>query len=258
MSHLLTGSDDGYIRDYDIFTALNGKTFLSAPQRHHAGVVEGLMKAGHLYCWWENPTAPNPKKLNGSAGDDMGVAPVYSLAMHSDALWALAGSDVRDAYSTTLSSQTDFVFFPLSQSGHVNLFTVRHEPGRLCHVMNGHRGPVSALALDYDEKSFFSAAWDGEAIVSLFTWSTLPQQTEIKDMRAAMGPEHWTGCSQLHITRGTISCYRSSAAEFQLFRFRDPRRSAYRTVYQRLRTGDTDASCLDTRNFARFSKYNVF
>ena len=31
--------------------------------------------------------------------------------------------------------------------------------------MNGHRGPVSALALDYDEKGFFSAGWDGEAIV---------------------------------------------------------------------------------------------
>lgn len=33
--------------------------------------------------------------------------------------------------------------------------------------MDGHRGPISALALDYDEKSFFSAGWDGEAIVSL-------------------------------------------------------------------------------------------
>ena len=32
--------------------------------------------------------------------------------------------------------------------------------------MNGHRGPVSALALDYDDKGFFSAGWDGEAIVS--------------------------------------------------------------------------------------------
>ena len=48
----------------------------------------------------------------------------------------------------------------------MNLFTLRHEPGRLCHVMNGHRGPVSALALDYDDKGFFSAGWDGEAIVS--------------------------------------------------------------------------------------------
>src|ERR1700732_2345121 len=35
MSHLLTGSDDGYIRDYDVFAAVNGKSFLTAPQRHH-------------------------------------------------------------------------------------------------------------------------------------------------------------------------------------------------------------------------------
>lgn len=100
MSHFLSGSEDGYIRDYDIFTALNGKTFLSAPQRHHAGVVEGLMKAGQLYCWWENPSAPSSKKSNGTtlADDDAGTAPVYSLAMHSDALWALAGSDVRHLY----------------------------------------------------------------------------------------------------------------------------------------------------------------
>ena len=54
------------------------------------------------------------------------------------------------------------------QVGHVNLFTLRHEPGRLCHVMNGHRGPVSALSLDYDDKGFFSAGWDGEAIVRHF------------------------------------------------------------------------------------------
>jgi len=51
------------------------------------------------------------------------------------------------------------------QAGHINLFTLRHEPGRLCHVMNGHRGPVSALSLDYDDKGVFSAGWDGEAIV---------------------------------------------------------------------------------------------
>lgn len=143
MSHLLTGSEDGYIRDYDIFTALNGKTFLSAPQRHHAGVVEGLMKAGQLHFWWENPAAPSSKKSNGALlDDDSGLSPVYSLAMHSDALWALGGSD----------------------TGHINLCTVRHEPGRLCHVMNGHKGPVSGLAIDYDEKSFFSAGWDGDAI----------------------------------------------------------------------------------------------
>jgi transcriptional activator SPT8 len=95
MTHLLTGSEDGYIRDYNVFTALNGKTFLSAPQRHHAGVVEGLMKAGHLYCWWDNPGLKKSNGITSAADDDAGNAPVYSLAMHSDALWALSGSDVR-------------------------------------------------------------------------------------------------------------------------------------------------------------------
>lgn len=32
--------------------------------------------------------------------------------------------------------------------------------------MNAHRGHVSGLALGHDEKSVFSAGWDGDAIVS--------------------------------------------------------------------------------------------
>jgi transcriptional activator SPT8 len=93
MTHLLTGSEDGYIRDYDIFSAVNSKNFLTAPQRHHAAVVEGLMKSGQLRCWWENPSLPpEPPKLTGE--EESGLAPVYSLAMQSDALWALAGTDV--------------------------------------------------------------------------------------------------------------------------------------------------------------------
>ncbi|KAI0362130.1 WD40 repeat-like protein [Trametes cingulata] len=139
MTHLITGSDDGYIRDYDLFAAVNGKVFLTAPQRQHCGVIEGIMKAGQIRCWWENaiPTM-NP---DGTVADTT-LEPVYSLAMHSDALWALAGSD----------------------QGHISLFTVRHSPGRLCYVMNGHKGPVSSLALQHDEKGFFSAGWDGEAL----------------------------------------------------------------------------------------------
>lgn len=95
LTHLLTGSDDGYIRDYDIFTSVNGKTFLSAPQRHHASVVEGLMKAGQLRCWWENPSSPISQPGILTIEEEPGLASVYSLAMHSDALWALAGTDVR-------------------------------------------------------------------------------------------------------------------------------------------------------------------
>lgn len=59
-----------------------------------------------------------------------------------------------------------FLLTSLLQAGYINLFTLRHDPGRLIHVMNGHqRTPISALCLDYDEKGFFSAGWDGVAIV---------------------------------------------------------------------------------------------
>ena len=34
--------------------------------------------------------------------------------------------------------------------------------------MPGHRGPVSALALQHDEMGFFSAGWDGDALVRVF------------------------------------------------------------------------------------------
>ncbi|KAI0933099.1 hypothetical protein AcV7_004673 [Taiwanofungus camphoratus] len=139
MTHLLTGSDDGYIRDYDIFSAVNGKIFLTAPQRHHCGVMEGLMKAGQIKCWWENPL---DSAVSQGPPEESPLSAVYSLAMQSDALWTLAGSE----------------------HGHVNLFTVRHDPGRLCYTMRGHRGPVTALALQHDEKGFFSAGLDGEAL----------------------------------------------------------------------------------------------
>nr|VWO98652.1 Peptidyl-prolyl cis-trans isomerase (PPIase) (EC [Ganoderma boninense] len=93
MTHLITGSDDGYIRDYDLFAAVNGKIFLTAPQRQHCGVIEGIMKAGQVRCWWENAIPMvNP---DGSAGEAP-MYPVYSLAMQSDALWSLAGSDHWD------------------------------------------------------------------------------------------------------------------------------------------------------------------
>ena len=81
-----------------MFTAVNSKTFLSAPQRHHAGVVEGLMKAGQLRFWWENPAMQTAQLGAMAIDEEPTLAPVYSLAMHSDALWALAGTDVSGAH----------------------------------------------------------------------------------------------------------------------------------------------------------------
>ncbi|EGN93245.1 hypothetical protein SERLA73DRAFT_189759 [Serpula lacrymans var. lacrymans S7.3] len=100
------------------------------------------MKAGQIRYWWENPDLPN---YSGGVpvANEPSLSPVYSLAMHSDALWSIAGTN----------------------RGHINMFTVRHEPGRLFYVIpNAHRGPISALSLDHNEKGLFSAGWDGEAI----------------------------------------------------------------------------------------------
>ncbi|KLO04253.1 hypothetical protein SCHPADRAFT_934068, partial [Schizopora paradoxa] len=91
MSHLITGSEDGYVRDYDVFAGANGKTLLTAPQRAHCAVVEGTMKAGVLRYWWENPKAGAEDDV--VEDEDNRRSSVTSLAMHSDALWALAGSE---------------------------------------------------------------------------------------------------------------------------------------------------------------------
>lgn len=53
-----------------------------------------------------------------------------------------------------------------AQKGHVNLFTVRHDPGQFITALYGHRGPVSSLAVQHDEMGFFSAGWDGDVYVS--------------------------------------------------------------------------------------------
>ena len=89
MSHLITGSDDGYIRDYDIFAACNGKNFLTAPQRQHCGFVEGVIKAGVLRSWWESTSssATEPSETKSKEA-------VHSLLSHSDALWGLSGLEV--------------------------------------------------------------------------------------------------------------------------------------------------------------------
>lgn len=152
---MLTGSEDGYIRDYDVFAGVNGKNFLTAPQRMHCQVVEGLLKYAPLKFWWENPSDIKREELS----EERSLSPVHSLLMHSDALWTLAGTHVSCPHLHKILLELVF------QLGHINLFTVRHEPGRLCHVMHGHRGPVSAMSMQHDEQGFFSAGWDGSAIV---------------------------------------------------------------------------------------------
>lgn len=46
-------------------------------------------------------------------------------------------------------------------------------------MMNGHRGPVSALAMEHDEKGYFSAGWDGEALVC-YNDSIMNQRNDLR------------------------------------------------------------------------------
>ena len=78
-----------------------------------------------------------------SSGDDgLALSPVYSLAVHREALWLLSGLE----------------------SGGINLQAVRHDEGKLIHCLRKHTSAVSVLDLARDEKSVLSGSWDKTVI----------------------------------------------------------------------------------------------
>lgn len=93
LSHFLTGSEDGFIRDYDIFASANGKTLLTAQQRSYSGLADVNLKAGVLRSWWEN-NKPTANGVNFAPGPLTSRTPVYSMTMQADALWGLSGTKV--------------------------------------------------------------------------------------------------------------------------------------------------------------------
>ncbi|KAG7291972.1 hypothetical protein NEMBOFW57_002001 [Staphylotrichum longicolle] len=134
LRYWMTGGSDGYIRKYDGMGTINGKQQLTVAQRHP--FVDSVTKAGILMSYWENeePAPPNARP------EDRILSPVYSLAVHSDALWLLSGLE----------------------SGGINLQSVRHDEGKRIHCLRdgGHTNAVSVLQLAHDEKSVLSGSWD--------------------------------------------------------------------------------------------------
>ncbi|KAL2260671.1 hypothetical protein VTK26DRAFT_5256 [Humicola hyalothermophila] len=134
LRYWMTGGSDGYIRKYDGMGTINGKQQLTVAQRHP--FVDSVVKAGVLMSYWENeePAPPNAR------AEDRVLSPVYSLAIHSGALWLLSGLE----------------------SGGINLQSVRHDEGKLIHCLRegGHTNGVSVLQLAPDEKSVLSGSWD--------------------------------------------------------------------------------------------------
>ncbi len=129
----MTGGSDGYIRKYDGVGTINGKQLLTVAQRHP--FVDSVTKAGILMSYWENeePSPPNARV------EEHVLSPVYSLAVHSQALWLLSGVD----------------------SGGINLQSVRRDEGkRIVCLREGHTNAVSVLMLAPDERSVLSGSWD--------------------------------------------------------------------------------------------------
>ncbi|KAI8579982.1 hypothetical protein K450DRAFT_240027 [Umbelopsis ramanniana AG] len=140
---VLTGSEDGYIRKWDFFASMNGKTMLTQVQRHQ--LVDSITKAGYLASWWENEEQPEPKlkaepseTSEATPAPEQKLSPVYSVDIQSDGLWALSGLE----------------------NGSINLVTVRHDEGKCHHVFWKHAAPVSVLSIMPGERSFISGSWD--------------------------------------------------------------------------------------------------
>lgn len=139
MRYWMTGGSDGYIRKYDGVGTINGKQLLTVAQRHP--FVDSVVKAGILMSYWENeePSPPNARGL-----EEHNLSPVYSLAVHSQALWLLSGLE----------------------SGGINLQSVRHDEGKRITCLQKHSSAVSVLSLAPDEKSVLSGSWDK----NIFDW----------------------------------------------------------------------------------------
>lgn len=159
---ILTGGEDGFIRKYDFFQSIEGKSPLTMAQRHN--LVDSITKAGVISSYWENEqplTKSELMKLNpklkqsdfitGSVSYEPKINPVYSLDVEKNGFWCLSGL----------------------LSGGISLYTMIYNEGFTHHYFNhgerkrsgptldnGHNDAVSVITLNSDEKKFLSGSWD--------------------------------------------------------------------------------------------------
>ncbi|KAG0288639.1 Transcription factor spt8, partial [Dissophora globulifera] len=96
MRWVFTGSEDGYIRKYDFFASMNGKTLLTQGQRH--GQVDSVTKAGILTSYWENEEQPN-RSAQPLFGEDG-----LPIAMPSDTAPSSSTADMDIDHPSSSSS----------------------------------------------------------------------------------------------------------------------------------------------------------
>lgn len=136
MRWVFSGGSDGYIRKYNWVETVNSKLMLTVAQRHP--FVDSVVKAGVLMTYWENWDVPARNAMSQPSEENPTLCPVYSLAVQSQALWLLAGTD----------------------SGNIRLQSVRHDEGKEIALLQRHTSAVSVLSLSSDERSLLSGSWD--------------------------------------------------------------------------------------------------
>ncbi|KAL7748337.1 Transcription factor spt8 [Sorochytrium milnesiophthora] len=150
--YLLTGCSDGKIFKWDFYAIMNAVG--SLPQNQRSAYVDTVTRSGGPVSQYFNEDTDPDAAASAADGHVQGAgaeqeheapaehtvdaSPVYALAMHSEALWALSGT----------------------RSGNINLFTVRHDEGTVVHTLRRHTRATSALALSTDEQSVLSGSWD--------------------------------------------------------------------------------------------------
>lgn len=109
--HLFTGGSDGFIRRYNLHDSLNG---IDSPR--NLIMKQAGLSSGVLVGYWENSEAaidteeaPGPKfgprsVSNSTTGGKAGGSPVHSLAVQSQELWGLSGTQVRPSANVSLHS----------------------------------------------------------------------------------------------------------------------------------------------------------
>lgn len=137
MRWVFTGGSDGYIRKFNWIDTANGKLPLTVAQRHP--FVDSVIKAGVLLSYWENEEMKSNLSTPTRGIDDaIPVSPVYSLAVHHQALWLLSGDE----------------------TGAIGVQSVRHSEGSRITNLRKHTSAVSVLTLAPDERSVLSGGWD--------------------------------------------------------------------------------------------------
>lgn len=134
---VLSGTEDGWVRIWNTVATYRGAKSVPTHDRQHqpdnvskAGVLlSAFSVAAHERATSDGPFIPSQRTT---------PVAVTNLAVHSEALWVLAGID----------------------NGSINLYTLRHDEGKCHHVFNGHEGRLFSMSLSADERNFVTGGSD--------------------------------------------------------------------------------------------------